>query len=100
VARSGIPGAAEARVAVAGAVELAGGLPQGVVTVEMDGVRALLDGLAAVGAVSDDDLLGVRMVLAAATRPGVGPDAGPDQAVSQIEVRADGGVFVNGVQLR
>jgi hypothetical protein len=96
MARSGVPGAAEVRVDVAGALDLVQGWPVGTVTVDLVGIRALLDGLAAIGAVSEDDLLGLRMGLAATTRPGTGPD----QVVSQIELRADGGVFVNGVQLR
>jgi hypothetical protein len=70
--------------------------PEGKVTVTMDGINALLDALVAIGVVSQDDLMGARMGLAMMAKPG----AGPDQLVSEIEFRAGGSLFVNGVQMQ
>ena len=70
--------------------------PEGKVTVTMDGINALLDALMAIGVVSEDDLMGARMGLAMMAKPG----AGPDQLISEIEFRAGGGLFVNGVQMQ
>jgi hypothetical protein len=70
--------------------------PEGKVTITMDGINALLDALVAIGAVSADDLMGARMGLAMMAKPG----AGSDQLVSEIEFRAGGSLFVNGVQMQ
>jgi hypothetical protein len=70
--------------------------PEGKVTITMDGINALLDALVAIGVVSADDLMGARMGLAMMAKPG----AGPDQLISEIEFRAGGSLFVNGVQMQ
>lgn len=70
--------------------------PEGKVTVTLDGINALMDALVAIGAVSQDDVMGARMGLAMMAKPG----AGPDQLVSEIEFRAGGSLFVNGVQMQ
>ncbi|NGM44235.1 DUF2125 domain-containing protein [Rhodobacter sp. SGA-6-6] len=97
--------AAGAQVAATGALtfdnaDLAsyGGFPapEGKVTVTLDGINALMDALVAIGVVSEDDVMGARMGLAMMAKPG----AGPDQLVSEIEFRAGGSLFVNGVQMQ
>jgi hypothetical protein len=97
--------AAGAQVAATGALtfdndDLAsyGGFPapEGKVTVTLDGINALMDALVAIGVVSQDDVMGARMGLAMMAKPG----AGPDQLVSEIEFRAGGSLFVNGVQMQ
>lgn len=70
--------------------------PEGKVTITLDGINALMDALVAIGAVSQDDVMGARMGLAMLAKPG----AGPDQLVSEIEFRAGGSLFVNGVQMQ
>ncbi len=97
--------AAGAQVAATGALTFDnddlmsyGGFPSpvGKITVTLDGINALLDALVAIGAVSQDDLMGARMGLAMMAKPG----AGPDQLISEIEFRAGGSLFVNGTQMK
>ena len=70
--------------------------PEGKVVVTMDGINALMDALVAIGVVSQDDVMGARMGLAMMAKPG----AEPDQLVSEIEFKAGGSLFVNGVQMQ
>lgn len=69
--------------------------PDGKITVNIKGVTKLIDNLIALGIVSEDDAMGVRMGLAMVAKPG----AGPDELVSEIEFK-EGGLFANGMRMQ
>lgn len=69
--------------------------PSGSIDVSIKGVSKLVDNLIAMGIITEDDAMGVRMMLGMFTRPG----AGPDEVTSLIEFK-DGGLFANGQQLQ
>jgi hypothetical protein len=59
------------------------------------GVNALLDKVAAMGLIPEDQLMGARMMMGMFAQPGEGEDT----LVSEVEFK-DGGLFVNGMQLQ
>lgn len=60
------------------------------------GAEALLTGLASAGILQSSDAMGLRMMLGMLARPG----SQPDTLTSEIELRPDGSVIANGMQLR
>jgi hypothetical protein len=70
--------------------------PEGTVDISLDGANGLMDKLVAMGLLPQDQVMGARMMMGMFARPG----AGPDSLVSQIEVRRDGSVFANGMQIK
>lgn len=70
--------------------------PSGSVTFEITGANALIDRLASLGFLPDDQAAGARMMLGLFARPG----GGEDVLSSTVEVRDDGGVWANGQRLQ
>lgn len=70
--------------------------PTGKVTVTMTGVNTLLDKLATLGFVPEDQLMGGRMMMGMFAKPIEGEE---DSLISEIEFK-DGGMFANGMQLQ
>ena len=68
--------------------------PEGTITVTLDGINAVLDALVGIGIISQDDMMGARMVMGMYFRPG----ASPDQLVTDVEFR-NGGMLANGQQI-
>lgn len=65
--------------------------PTGAVEFQLNGVKALINNLAAVGILPQDQVMvGLGMLGAFAT------EVGPDQLTSQVEVQEDGQVIING----
>lgn len=60
------------------------------------GAEALMTGLAGAGILQPSDAMGLRMMLGMLARPGTQPDT----LTSEIELRPDGSVVANGMQLR
>jgi hypothetical protein len=73
------------------------GMPamEGKFNFDATGVNALLDKIAAMGLVPEDQLMGARMMMGMFAAPGEGEDT----LVSEVEFK-DGGLFVNGMQLQ
>ena len=71
--------------------------PDGAVELKLTGGNALLDKLIAMGAVPEDEALGIRMMMGLFARPVDGED---DALTSRIEVEADGKVTANGQRLQ
>ena len=69
--------------------------PTGKLTFTLTQVNTLLDKLVAMGLIPEDQLMGIRMGLAMFAKPG----PNPDELLSEVEFK-DGGLFVNGQQLR
>lgn len=65
-------------------------------TARLEGVDRLLDALVAMGWITAEDARNARLGLAVAFRPG----AAPDTREATVEMRADGSVWANGVQLQ
>jgi hypothetical protein len=61
------------------------------------GVNGLIDNLAAAGLVSNEDVMGARMMMGMVARPG---DGGGDNLVSEVELKPGGGLVVNGMQFQ
>ncbi len=74
------------------------GLPAAVGQIELrlDGANALIDRLVQIGILQPQDVMGVRMMMGMAARPGDTPDS----LVSTIQLTPDGGLVANGMQLR
>lgn len=74
------------------------GVPAAVGQVELrlEGVNALIDRLVQIGIMQPQDVMGVRMMMGMAARPGDTPDS----LVSTIQLTPDGGLVANGMQLR
>lgn len=71
--------------------------PVGQVQARFEGVNGLLDRLVQMGAVSQDEVAGYRMMLALFARPA--PEGG-DALVGQFEFREGGQIFANGQQVK
>ncbi len=69
--------------------------PQGDVTIEINGLNALLDNLVTMGLVPEDQLMGARMMLGMFART-----SGDDQLTSTLEINEDGHVLANGQRIR
>ncbi|MEM9755053.1 MAG: DUF2125 domain-containing protein, partial [Pseudomonadota bacterium] len=70
-------------------------MPQGVIDLQMNGLSALLQNLAAAGLVPPQAIAGVSSAVAAFARPGPGPDS----LEATIEFLPDGTILSNGVPL-
>jgi hypothetical protein len=78
--------------------EAFGGMPapEGKVDLKIVGANALIDKLGAMGLLPDDQAMTAHMMLGMFARPGDGQDT----MVSTIEVKKDGSVLANGMQLK
>ena len=70
--------------------------PAGTLNLRLQGGNTLLDTLVGMGMIPEDQAMGARMLLALFARPG----QGPDELLSTLEVREDGGVFANDMRLQ
>jgi hypothetical protein len=70
--------------------------PEGSVNLTLVGANALVDKLVAMGLIQQDMAMQGRMMMGMIARPGDGPDT----LVSTIEVKKEGSVFANGMQLK
>ncbi|MBK5922241.1 hypothetical protein CCR90_00325 [Rhodovulum sulfidophilum] len=71
-------------------------LPEGSLSLRLEGANALLDKLVAMGLVPEDQVMGLRMMMGMFARPGDGPDT----MVSEITVSDGGQVRADGQRLR
>ncbi|MDO9639555.1 MAG: hypothetical protein Q7J44_13535 [Pseudotabrizicola sp.] len=70
-------------------------LPVGTADVRVEGGNKLIDGLLAMGVLTQEDAMGARMMMAMFGQP-----AGEDVLTSKIEAREGGSIFVNGQQIQ
>ncbi|WP_347138203.1 DUF2125 domain-containing protein [Paracoccus sp. SSK6] len=71
--------------------------PVGTLNGTFEGVNGLMDKLVAMGLVPQEQMMGMRMMLAMFAKP----DAGnPDRLTSEIEFREGGSIFANGQQVK
>lgn len=70
--------------------------PLGTADVKVSGANQLIDGLIKTGLITEDDAMGVRMMMAAFMAPG----AEPDSLTSKIEAKPGFQIFVNGQQIQ
>ncbi len=70
--------------------------PDGSVDLKLVGGNGLIDRLISMGLMSEDDAMGMRMMLGLFGRPG----EGEDEVLSTIEVRQNGEVYANGQRLQ
>lgn len=71
--------------------------PVGRLNGTFNGVNGLMDKLVAMGFVPEQQMMGVRMMLAMFAKPA---DGNPDQLTSEIEFREGGQIFANGQQVK
>jgi hypothetical protein len=71
-------------------------MPLGEANVTVTGANALIDGLIATGLVTEEDAMGVRMMMGAFMSPG----AGPDELTSKIEAKPGFEIYVNGQRVQ
>ncbi|TJZ92176.1 DUF2125 domain-containing protein [Paracoccus gahaiensis] len=71
--------------------------PVGTVTGLFSGIDTLLDSLATMGVVPQDQLMAPRMMMAMFARP---VEGNPDQLQTEIEFREGGSIFANGQQIQ
>ena len=71
-------------------------MPLGSADVSVTGANALIDGLIGTGLITEDDAMGVRMMMGAFMTPG----AEPDSLTSKIEAKEGFAIFVNGQQIQ
>jgi hypothetical protein len=81
-----------------GAPGMVPGVPAAVGSLELrlNGANALIDRLVQIGIMQPQDVMGMRMMMGMAARPGDTPDS----LVSTIQLTPDGGLIANGMQLR
>jgi hypothetical protein len=70
-------------------------MPLGTADLRLEGGNRLIDGLIAVGLMTQEDAMGARMMMAM-----FGQSAGEDVLTSKIEAREGGSIFVNGQQIQ
>lgn len=70
-------------------------MPVGTADVRLEGANKLIDGLIAMGVITQEDAMGARMGMAM-----FGQSAGDDVLTSKIEAREGGSIFVNGQQIQ
>jgi hypothetical protein len=70
-------------------------MPIGAADLRLEGGNRLIDGLIAVGLMTQEDAMGARMMMAMFGVPG-----GEDVLTSKIEAREGGSIFVNGQQIQ
>ncbi|MFT4011907.1 MAG: DUF2125 domain-containing protein [Paracoccus sp. (in: a-proteobacteria)] len=71
--------------------------PLGQVHAEYEGVNGLLDKLGAMGLIPQDQMMGVRMMLAMFAKP---VDGNPDKLTTDLDFRDGGQIFANGQQIK
>jgi hypothetical protein len=71
-------------------------MPIGEANVSLTGGNALIDGLIATGLITNEDAMGVRMMMGGFMSPG----ANPDELTSKIEAKAGGEITVNGQRVQ
>lgn len=71
--------------------------PVGQLTGSFEGVNGLMDKLVAMGFVPQEQMMGMRMMLAMFAKPDEG---NPDRLTSEIEFREGGQIFANGQQVK
>lgn len=71
--------------------------PVGKLSARLDGVNGLIDKLTAMGLIPEDQVAGIRMMLAMVAKPA--PEGG-DALVSEFEFKEGGQVFANGQQVK
>lgn len=69
--------------------------PVGMIEMTLNGVNGLIEKLASLGLLTQDELMGARMMLGLLATP-----VGEDQLESRIEFTADGQILANGQRLR
>lgn len=70
-------------------------VPIGTADVRLEGANKLIDGLIAMGVITQDDAMGARMMMAMFGKP-----EGDDVLTSKIEAKQGGSIFVNGQQIK
>ncbi len=70
-------------------------MPVGTADVRLEGGNKVIDGLIAMGVITQEDAMGARMMMAMFGQP-----AGDDVLTSKIEAREGGSIFVNGQQIQ
>lgn len=70
--------------------------PAGVADLQLTGGNGLLDNLVALGLVPQDQVMGIRMMMALFARPGEGPDT----LTSKIEMTPEGQILANGQRIQ
>lgn len=70
--------------------------PAGVADLQLTGGNGLLDNLVALGLVPEDQVMGIRMMMALFARPGEGPDT----LTSKIEMTPEGQILANGQRIQ
>lgn len=71
--------------------------PVGKLSGTLQGLNGLLDKLVTMGAVPQEQMLAIRMMLAMFAKP---VDGQPDQLTSDVEFREGGSIFANGQQIK
>ncbi|MTH65804.1 DUF2125 domain-containing protein [Paracoccus shanxieyensis] len=71
--------------------------PVGQIKAEYEGVNGLLDKLGAMGLIPEDQMMGVRMMLAMFAKP---VDGNPEKLATDLEFRDGGAIFANGQQIK
>ncbi len=70
-------------------------MPLGVADLRLSGGNKLVDGLVAMGIITDEDAMGARMMMAMFGKP-----EGDDLLTSKIEAKEGGAIFVNGQRIQ
>lgn len=92
-----------ARVAVTGELkapegaDIATAQPVGQIKAEYEGLNGLIDKLAGMGLIPEDQLMSTRMMLAMFAKPVA---EGEDKLTTDLEFKEDGSVFANGQQVK
>lgn len=71
--------------------------PVGQVHAEFQGINGLLDKLGGIGLIPQDQMMGVRMMLAMFAKPVEGSD---DKLTTELEFKDGGAIFANGQQIK
>lgn len=71
-------------------------MPLGEANITLTGGNALIDGLIAIGVVTEEDAMGARMMMGAFMSPG----ANPDELTSKIEAKPGFEIYVNGQRVQ
>ena len=71
--------------------------PIGQIKAEYEGVNGLIDKLAGMGLIPEDQLMGVRMMLAMFAKPVA---EGEDKLTTDLEFKEGGAIFANGQQIQ
>ncbi len=90
-----------ARITAQGALKAPEGgdmtTPVGQIDASYEGVNGLIDKLGAMGLIPEDQMMGVRMMLAMFAKPVA---EGEDKLATKLEFKEDGSIFANGQQVK